>query len=180
MHSTKRKLNLPLARINFFSVTAARPHTHKTQTKSRGIENLLATRRLGWHRRRHFGRFAPPNGFGRFFGRHGGEFAFGRDGRHLLGTIFFRRQGMPTFLPSAPTGGFKLDHRVHGYFRQHALLHIGITKVSHQALQGAHMAHHNDRDDLLFNINHYGIQTAEQVAITFATRESVSAGRTST
>jgi hypothetical protein len=83
-------------------------------------------------------------------------------------------QGVMTFTPAAAPDGGEFDHRVQRHFNGHALLHAGIAKVRHEALQNAHVTDDQRGHHLLLHINHDTGQTRHEVAITFAPGKSVS------
>lgn len=124
-------------------------------------------------------RFAPPNRVGRrgvgVVGE-GRKLAIRRHNHHaflLLGYMRISNQRVPSFFPTTASQGLKLDDSVHGNLRTHAFVHRRVSEISHQALEAAHVAHHQHGHNLLLYINKNSIQTTDQIMITLSTRKSV-------
>lgn len=57
-------------------------------------------------------------------------------------------------------------------FDIHALLNRSGAEVGNQDLQDADMTHDRRKSKLLLNVNDNGVETIDQVAVAFSTRES--------
>ena len=75
------------------------------------------------------------------------------------------------FLPPAALGGGELEHCVQRESNGCAVFNWCISKVCHQYLKDADVAHNEDRANLLFNIYHYGFQSACQISLALAPRK---------
>ena len=80
---------------------------------------------------------------------------------------------MLRFLPPTSSQGFKFEDCVHGDFDIHAFSYGSSAKVRDKDLEDTHMANHTRKTQLLFHIDNDRVETVNDIAVAFTTRESL-------